>query len=481
MATTLTPYARAMAEQATADVGRINRRIRSAGLRFCFIVVSVIMVGVLLKFFHLTPLLWTLMLVVIVYTGASLLGYTLALTPPVWIYNLFRGTLGEENEIPEGLAAAKQATKKLWRIWLWAMSYSAVALEVIALWNIEDNIFLVVPILAVGLLVILLSVVLFQESVLFPWLMFWINCALLITMLGMALPGNAGITVTRWVDQARTATKAHKAEDDAKRAVEEAINAERATCFANIKEKAKGNPAKKVAPVLPTQADFAQCEKIGFEETSGFHWSLPASKPDADTAQQQSGAASKPAPAVATTPTETAVTQTAWSCDTTVKVVDYTPSNQPGEVDIGSLPAGRYEVTATGKRRQMFFAGTAMDPVPTQLCEMDSYGRIGFCWNPDGQKVVRNMNGQPWFAPPNVPGSEPLLITEEPGEARVPYGALVIQAMGARLPIAPANQRTRLKFDQPFAVALNVNRYQGVRNHEGDGTLRVEIRQCHTT
>ncbi len=186
------------------------------------------------------------------------------------------------------------------------------------------------------------------------------------------------------------------------------------------------------------------------------------------------GAVSKPAPAAAAAPAGKASAQTAWSCDTTIKVVDYTPSDQLGAVDIGSLPAGRYEVTATGKRRQMFFAGTATDPVPSQLCEMDATGRIGFCWSPDGQKVVRNMNGQPWFAPPSVPGSEPLLITEE----SVPYGVLVIHAMGARLPIAPAGRRTVLDFDQDFPVALNVNRFQGVRNHEGNGALQVTFKQC---
>ncbi|MFZ1655075.1 MAG: hypothetical protein WBO92_03065 [Candidatus Moraniibacteriota bacterium] len=512
MATTLTPYAGDMAAQAIADAARMNRRIRSAVLRISFVAVSIVMIGVLFKFFGLTPLLWGLIFVVIVYTGASLFGYVLAATPPLWIVNFFRGILGEENKGPEGVTAGNNAVKKLWRAWIWTMSYATVALEIIALWNIEDNLILVVPLIAVGMIVMLFSFVLFKESNFFPWMVFYINCGILIMMLVMALPGNAGITVTRWVDQARTATKAHKAEDTALRAAEEAQVKKRATCYESIATIAK-------AGTIPTTEQFKECEKIGIAvasrneaekardeatmlirntrineaakcfkgltatattaEKDRCEALLEAINPVSETAQS-SRAVSSTAPAAAATAEATSATP-ATVCNQVVKVVDYTPSTQLGWVEAGRLPAGRYEVSITGTRQQMFFVGNPQDPVPEQQCQIDGYGRLGFCWSPDGQRVVRNKNGELWFPPANAPGNEPLLITEQPGEPRVPYGALVMKAMGKRLPIASPGRPTYLEFDQEFALSLNTNVFQGLRNHEGSGGLQVEIKQCQKT
>jgi hypothetical protein len=231
----------------------------------------------------------------------------------------------------------------------------------------------------------------------------------------IALVALLGFIVKEGVDKRLTIAQAasaaqrtadEKARDDAKAEVTQVIRNTRKTCYDDLAKRAKNEG--KIAP----NAEFDKCAAIGVETTPVV--SAPAISTAANDGAVSSTAPAAAAPAGAVSATATSATV----CDQVVKAVDYTPSEQPGAVDIGSLPAGRYEVTATGKRRQMFFAGTAMDPVPSQLCEMDPFGRIGFCWNPDGQKVVRNMNGQPWFAPPNVPGSEPLLITE----GSVPYG-----------------------------------------------------------
>jgi hypothetical protein len=457
MATTLTPYAGEMAEQAIADTARLGRGIRSTVLKIAFVIVSIIMAGVLLKFLHLTVLVWVLTLVVIIYTGASLIGYALTLTAPVWIVNFVGGILGEENKAPEGVEAANSAVRKLWRIWLWAMSYSAVALEVIALWNIEDNMFLVVPIIAVGLLVMLLSVVLFQESMFFPWLMFCINVLLLIAMLCMALPGNVGITVTRWVDQARTATKAHKAEDGAKRAAEEAISQQRAACYAQLETKAKGDPSKGVKPVIPTQADFEKCNKIGVEEASGFRWSLPTPKPDADTAQQQSGTASKTVPvAVAAAP-----------CNAVVALeAKYAPGETKSRLVLGELSKGRYKVVVTGMVNQVFLGEDAQ---PKQYCPVKPDGTLGNCVDTTGRQTG-NISGATWEAPSKT-GTEAQPVL--PGQ---PYGAAVLHAFGKPILV---NRDIYLDVEEKTNVAADVNVFQHAVNYTGTtGVREYTIYRC---
>lgn len=452
MATTLTPYAGEMAEQTIADTAALGRRIRFTVLRIAFVIVSIIMVGVLLKFLHLTVPVWALTLVVITYTGASLFSYALALTAPVWIVNFVGGILGEANKAPEGVVAANSAVRKLWRIWLWAMSYSAVALEVIALWNIEDNMFLIVPVIAVGILVVLLSVVLFQESMFFPWLMFWLNVLLLIVMLGMALPGNAGITVTRWVDQVRTATKAHKAEDSAKRAADDAITAKRVACYNAISTAAgKGE--------IPKASDFEYCSKIGVEETSGFRWSTPSSTPDEGKVAKPE-AASKPAPVATATPTATA----AQPCDQLALGADYAPSEVKGRLGLGELPKGRYKIAVTGIVNQVFMENDR----PKQYCPVSPNGALGKCFDVNG-KPTENVVGGTWPAPQLTGGQAQAIL---PGR---PYASAVLVAFGEPLLV---DHEIYLNVEEKTVVAADINVFQNPKNYESTGVRKYQVFKC---
>lgn len=467
MATSLSPYAAPLAADAARDIARLSDQVRTAGYRNLFLAIVVIFAAAWLKSIGMTSLVWALVIITEAYAALTVLPYLFGATPPAWVLAFVAGTAGEQNRLPEGITNANKWAKKVWRFGLWVIAYSSLALWVVALWNVEDNFHLILPLIAAGLGVTVLAVLLFGEGNFFPWTMYVIKLGILLVLLGMALPGRAGITMTRWVESAVNATIADKAEDRAKRAAETAISQQRATCYADIEEAAKGNPAKKIAPVIPTKADFERCAKIGAEATP-----VVAQAPMSTAAGQVNGEHQSPAPAAApapAAPVKTAQAESNWDCTATWKEVDYAPSEHQGKMDLGTLPAGRYAIKVAGTVWQDFYTGTPA--VFDKRCEADADGRMGDCRTSDN-RLILNRNGDVWPAPKPIPSASRVHI---PGEA---YGKVLVHAWGVPLPIGEQGQ---IHTGQDLPIAVDANFYQHPASYNGPGKFRVTIKQCQQT
>lgn len=268
-------------------------------------------------------------------------------------------------------------------------------------------------------------------------------------MLGMALPGNAGITVTRWVDQVRTATKAHKAEDSAKRAADDAITAKRVACYNAISTAAgKGE--------IPTASDFERCSKIGVEETSGFRWSTPSKQPEED--ERAPKAASKPAPVA------TATLTASQQCNHLALEAEYAPGQVKGPLAIGELTRGRYRIVVTGTINQLFLKGD----VPDQYCPVEPNGNIGNCVGTDG-RTRHNIPGTPWPTPQPTGTEAPATLVGQP------YGAPVLHAFGKPLLV---NREIYLDVEEQTALSADSNVFRNPLNYTAEGVRKYKIYRC---
>ncbi|MFZ1626496.1 MAG: hypothetical protein WAT81_01665 [Candidatus Moraniibacteriota bacterium] len=243
----------------------------------------------------------------------------------------------------------------------------------------------------------------------------------------------------------------------AEMAVEAAKQSERNACYAGLEAKAKGNPSKGVAPVIPTTAEFEACAEIGVEKT-------PVAT-----------APAKNVPPPAAEPNRsTPVVETAWNCDRTWKEVDFAPSQKFGVVNLGTLPAGRYEFAVSGKIWQTL---TKLDatgtPVFEQMCEMDADGRIYTCVDQRGN-TIRNANGAIIQTGPDQGNAARVFA---PGEG---YGMFLVHAWGKALPIGAKGQIQSVG-DLPIVMNVNNSRLSPLNYTGGHGTFKVKITQCTQT
>lgn len=423
MATSLTPYASAAAGQATADLGAINKAIRRGGLVNTFLAIGIIYAAAWCKVLGMDSLVWLAIILTEVYAFCVVVPYLFGATPPTWVATFLTGTAGDENKIPEGLANANKWAKKVWRFGLWFVCYSSVPLWVVALFDAEHNFHLILPLIAAGLGVVTLVVLLFEGNF-FAWLMYGIKLAVLLILLGMALPGKPGIVVTYWVEKSISRTASAIAEYQARRTVDNTISGQQAACYNKLAAKAKGDPVKKIAPVIPAAAEFEACDKIGVEKSED-----------------------KPAGGGATssaTPMATAATsdfKTSWWDD-------YTPSS--GARSIGRFEAGCYRFVVTGTHILPFIYVNGA----SELVKLDGAGR----W--------MDRRGHTQIRSDVLPGHAEMLV---PGK---PWGAVVAQADGNSQWVADGACVT---VGAGQELALNVNVHQHPDHLKGSGTLRVRV------
>ena len=383
------------------------------------------------------------------------------------------GQLGGEAGLSaaDGSVKAREWLGKLGRFILHLGLNAPVAFYAIAIWPVKDAPFFAFVVLAASASIALAQALIWSEGQFWVKLLFTIHLVIVLGVLAFfsakAVAPEQSKRLVHWGESRWSVNPADKARDGATTKIRQArINAAK-TCYDNLKPDA-------------SQADKDRCEALykAIDESL-----LPKIAPilaeRTTAAGQMNGEnqapAPAPAPAVPTTKAEparqTTKVETAWNCDTIWKEVDYAPGHQFGKVEIGTLPAGRYEVTVSGRRLVPFFTGTPA--VLHQTCEMNPDGHIGECRDPSG-KLIRNNNGDPWFPEPTPFGTTGVLIPSNQ-HLMVPYGMFVLHAWGKALPWGD-HGTIHTGTDTP--VALDVNNFQAPLNYSGQGSFRVQIKQC---
>ncbi len=255
--------------------------------------------------------------------------------------------------------------------------------------------------------------------------------------------------------RAEAATAAARVQ--AEMAAETAKQGERNACYAKLEAKAKGDPAKKIAPVIPTAAEFEECAKIGADATTVT--TAPS------TASTSMGQATAPAPA---TPVAMA------SVCSPYLEVDYVPSESTnGRLTLDApLPPGKYKFQVSGTVQQHFLKKTDMSL--DYSCDMDALGRINTCYN-KGQAFTGYGGG--YWRPQPVPGAP--LPSEVIARETQPYGRFFVLAKEWGYKPLFIGEQGRIETSQPLTITLGRNIYAAPDLHrQGPGSLQVMIEQC---
>lgn len=451
--------------------------------RALFIALGVYLVGIALAVlakvwgFDIVP--WGIGLAMDLVVAVVLLLLWAHLLVPTWAFGfVVRQPGGEAGFSPkDGIEGSKEFAKGLGEFFLGCLFYGSLVFYGIGFFRVEDNLFGIIPVLGVS--IGLIAYFATTKSTFFRSLVVLIKLAVLLWFIVSWTPGLATLQkdAVAWTEHQMGLKSIKDGDTDPKRQAEraaaETVKNQRAACYQEIEKKARGDSAKKVAPVIPTAADFEKCRAIGAETTT-----VVSAPPQSTAAEQVNGTAQSPTPAP-TVPTatvetaETEVVETAWSCDTIWREFHFTPQwqdGQGGKAPPIMLPAGRFEFVVSGKRLQPFLTGTPA--ILDKTCEMDPDGRMGICVDPQG-RFAGNVMGGTWTAPANRIGSVPTLV---PGQA---YGKFVLHAWGHPLPVEEG--RLVIHTGRALPVALDVNNFQHPANYDGSGSLRVTIKQCTET
>lgn len=498
MTTSISPYAGPVAEEALQSFFELNQQLRKGGMRNLFLAIVVIFAAAGLKSMGLVPAVWALIIIVEAYAALTVLPYLVGATPPTWVATFLTGTAGDNNKIPEGLENANKWAKKVWRFGLWTVAYASLALWVVALWNVEDNFHLILPLIASGLGVTVLAVLLFEEGNFFPWTMYLIKASFLILLLNMAAPGEWGLTVTRWVDQMRI-TKATKAKDQALRTSQAELEEISRQCY--LKKAAKPGQIVLAEDLDRCSVEFitkqqrclrrveAAVKDRGPEidgngiattqclETGDWAPAPRASKP---TLPPQDRTVVVPSPpAVVAPPPRVAVNTdpATWTC-TPSKEFDYDPQNM-FRVDF-PLGPGKYEIEITGMRQQVLQRNIMANGQRTDgrewyaTCLFDPDGKTHDCKERKGEATggplpnfsVKHEDVSRWIDRPlSVP-----ILTE-------PYGKVIVRTTENKVIPIGSKGRFETKGDK-FVLDLNVDPFP--TNYQGHG-LKGILRRCEAT
>lgn len=350
--------------------------------------------------------------------------------------------------------------------------FAPLAFYAIGLWPIKSAPFLAFVLLAASVGLAVTSALIFEKAKFFVSLLWLVYLAIVVGILAYFTAPHQVQRKLDWMEARWSVNPADRARDNAAAKIRQARIDAVKKCYDDLKPDA-------------SQADKDRCEALykAIDESL-----VPTILVEQTTAAGQvNGENQSTAPRTAEKPVVERIVEKAasllpapeptWVCDALWKEVDYTPrwqgNEREGKIALGTLPAGRYEVTVSGKRWQPFFTGTPA--VMDQTCEMNPDGNIGVCTDPQG-KVIRNNNGEPWFPDRKPFGTTDVLIPENQYQ-RVPYGMFVLHIGKSPLPIG---SKGMIDISNDLPVALDVNNFQGQLNYQGQGAFRVQIKQCTT-
>lgn len=506
MTTSISPYAGPVAEEALQSFFELNQQLRKGGMRNLFLAIVVIFAAAGLKSMGLVPAVWALIIIVEAYAALTVLPYLVGATPPTWVATFLTGTAGDNNKIPEGLENANKWAKKVWRFGLWTVAYASLALWVVALWNVEDNFHLILPLIASGLGVTVLAVLLFEEGNFFPWTMYLIKVSFLILLLNMAAPGEWGLTVTRWVDQMRI-TKATKAKDQALRTSQAELEEISRQCY--LKKAAKPGQIVLAEDLDRCSVEFItkqqrclrrvevavrdrgpEVDSNGIATTQCLEtgdWA-PAPRASKPTLPPQDRTVVTQSPPVAVTPPPRVAVNTdpaTWTC-TPYKEFDYNVQQDRRLVfPIDKVGPGRYELVFTGMRMHTFHKKVrTTEGRETEkderfaTCYIDPEGRTSNCTDMSGTSLpnftAKHEELARWL---NTPLTTP--------DREQPYGKVVVKH-DDKVTLIGSQGRFEVKAvsnDRPVVIDLNVDAYP--LNYGGGTDERHNfhgvLRRCEAT
>lgn len=352
----------------------------------------------------------------------------------------------------DGAAKGKEWLGKLGRFILHLGLNAPVAFYAIAIWPVGDAPFLAFIVLAASVSIALAVPLIFKDSQFWTKLLWFIH--LMIVLLAVtffttkAVAPEQSRRLSTWIEARWSVNPADRARDDAAAKLRQARIDTAKACYDRLKldadqtEKDRCEALYKAIddPLLPKIAPI-----LGERTTAADKAPAPA-----------------PAPAV-----NTAQAEPAWDCDTTWKQVEYAPSEHRGQMDLGTLPAGRYTIRVTGTVWQDFYTGTPS--VFDKRCEANADGQMGDCRGSDNRFIL-NRSGATWPAPRPIPSAAGVHI---PGEA---YGKVLVHAWGVPLAIGEQGQ---IHTGEDLPITVDVNFYQHPASYAGPGKFRVTIKQCH--
>lgn len=346
--------------------------------------------------------------------------------------------------------------------------FAPLAFYAIGLWSIKSAPFLAFVLLAASVGLAVTSALIFEKAKFFVSLLWLVYLAIVVGILAYFTAPHQVQRKLDWMEARWSVNPADRARDNAAAKIRQARIDAVKKCYDDLKPDA-------------SQADKDRCEALykAIDESL-----VPTILVEQTTAAGQvNGENQSTAPRTAEKPVIERMVEKAasllptpeptWVCDTLWKEFDYAPGHKFGKVEIGTLPAGRYEVSVSGKRQQSFLTGTPA--FVDKICEMNPDGNIGVCNDPQG-KFLFNKNGGFWFPDPVPFGTTDVLIPENQYQ-RVPYGMFVLHAWGKPLPIG---SKGIIHTGNDTSVALDANLFQAQLNYSGPGTWKVQIKQCTT-
>lgn len=462
--------------------------------------VSLIAVAVWAKTMGWAAVPWAIGGGILITAIITLLPLTPVTTLVGWIAGMLRHQAGGEQgfSAQDGFNGGADYAKAIWQFIKDILFWTPLVFFGIGLFRVEDNLLGVIPFLGVSLALIIHYAG--REGTFFRNLVVLIYTLIIIWILGTWTPPFAERQqqFTNWWTLNVSRNQADRA-SDVQNADQHAKNVLAAdNCFADLKKMTQ-----------PTQEDRDRCEALR-KSVGTYAYKNPAERARAEanarlrqarvdaaaTCWKGITASSKPeaiaqcealdneidrALVVATPPAPpppqgttgaggttitTTTASTSPTCDgPTWKEATYTPSEQRGRMDLGTLPPGRYEIRVAGQVWQDFYQGPNAF---SHRYEADPDGRMGKCVDHAGQ-ACSNRNGQVWRAPVSTNGVAAVIAPNEE------YGKALVHAWGYPLPIG---SRGQIHTQDELSIAIDANFYRNRSSYGGSGDWRVTIKQC---